>query len=153
MPKHSQRHLPIDERLYKTTKLVTQFSPIAWDKLRFRALNHHASPEGFIKQILNKCIAANTLPPVEPFNAYFATTRHHLQEHHTLVSSYPIHYLQYLDNLIQTLPPIYTSNGRSRRRMVETLTLIDLFDYCDEAEHETKTAADSSTDPTPTDSK
>jgi hypothetical protein len=121
----------------RTRTITTRFSPTNFDRLRFRALHHNATPEGYIKQILNNHMANRTLPDVDLFNANLPATQHHPPNAVTLVTPYPPIYLQYIDHLIDTLPPIYSTTGRSRRRIIETLTLINLFNYCDEGRHDT----------------
>ena len=111
----------------RTRKLTLQFSPKDFDALRFRALHHHATPDGYIKQILNRYMSKLTLPDAELFNATLPATQRHPPNAVTLTTSYPPTYLHYIDNLIETLPPIYSTTGRSRRRIIETLTLIDLI--------------------------
>lgn len=127
MARTDNHNLPISQRDYKSTKLVTHFTPANFDRLRHRALRNGASPDGYIKRILNSYIELNTLPPVDEFNRLLPTTLHHPPDDITLASPFPAMYLRLLDTFIETLPPLYTHNGRTRRRMLETLVLIDLF--------------------------
>ena len=121
------KHIPIPQRCYKSITLKPTFDKTTFDRLRHRALRNRASPDGYIKRILNRYIELNTLPPVDEFNRLLPTTLHHPPDDITLASPFPPMYLRLLDTFIETLPPLYTYNGRTRRRMLETLVLIDLF--------------------------
>ena len=111
---------------YKTIQIVTYFANDTYEKLRMKALRDVAAPEAYIKRILNKCISLNTTPPLAEFNRLYPLTKKHRTNYVAIESPYPGIYLRYLDELINNLPPTYTTSGRSRRRMVETLTLIEL---------------------------
>ena len=112
----------------RTMKITTWFDPDTHDLLRHRAIKRAASVEGYIKQLLNTQIRLNTPPTTaENFNRLYLLTRHHPANHIAVIGSYPPLYLQYLDNLIKNLPMHYNHTGISRRRLIETLTLIDLF--------------------------
>ena len=127
MSRRDNQTTPISQRDYRAKIINPQFSPSIYDTLRLRALHHNATPDGYIKHILNNQINRHTLPNIEAFNRHYPATKTHQANAVTLASSFPPIYLRYLDSLIETLPAVYEMQGRSRRRMVETLTLIDLF--------------------------
>lgn len=110
-----------------TVRLSPQFSQQTIDRLRYRAIRHGTSMEGYIKRLLNRYISSNTLPPAEAWNRHWPITAKHPPEHPTLSTTYAPMYLDYLDNL-RYLPGHYLGRSKSRRRILETLTLIDLFD-------------------------
>lgn len=112
----------------ETLKLTIYLSESTNTALRYRAIKHATSIEGYIKQILNRQISANKLPEPEPFIRHWPTTKKHPADHIALTSPYPPMYLTYLDNLAEHLPAHYGTGCKSRRRLIETLTLIDLFD-------------------------
>lgn len=127
MGRTDNKLIPISTRTYNATSIKLVFSANTFETLRFRALHNNCSPDGYIKRILNRYIELNTLPPLGAFNEMHPATLHHPPDAVTLASPYPPIYLRYIDTLIETLPVTYSTHGRTRRRMLETLVLIDLF--------------------------
>lgn len=127
MTRHLTR-LTNDQSYYQTIKITVRFSESSYTALRYRAIKHASSPDGYIKKLLNRQIQANQLPPSQAFIRHFPTTKSHPAEHISLTTSYPAMYLRYLDTLAANLPAHYGTGHKSRRRLIETLTLIDLFD-------------------------
>lgn len=131
MGRTDNHHLPVQDRYYQTREISIQLNDLQWLELKRRSRKDTAAPEAFVKRILNHWMDGPKTIPMEAFNRLYPTTKTHLPEHHVLASPYPPIYLQYLDHLIDNLPPVYSMDGRSRRRMIETLVLIYLFDLGD----------------------
>lgn len=122
---------PNELRCLQTIKITVRFSNQTYNSLRYRAIKHAASVEGYIKRVLNRQIAANKLPEPEPFIRHWPTTKQHYSDQTLLTTSYPPMYLEYLDRLAENIPAHYGTGAKTRRRLIETLTLIDLFDTGD----------------------
>lgn len=131
MGRTDNHHLPVQVRYYQTREISIQLNDLQWLELKRRSRKDTAAPDGYVKRILNHWMDGPKTIPLEAFNRLYPTTKTHLAEHHVLASPYPPIYLQYLDHLIDNLPPVYSMDGRSRRRMIETLVLIYLFDLGD----------------------
>lgn len=112
----------------KPIRLTAYFTRDTLKRLHFRAIHHHCTSEGYIKRILNDYIANPRLPPAEPFQRLFPLTKSHTLLDVPITSTYPPIYLQHLDNLALSIPPHYGTGNKSRRRLLETLVLIHLFD-------------------------
>lgn len=112
---------------YKTLKLTAYFSKTNYEKLRLRGLRNQCASEAWIKRILRDYIANPRRPDAELFQSYWPVTEKPDNNAVRVTSSYPPYLLDVLDHFIETLPSHYGLGRRSRRRMVEVLTLIDLY--------------------------
>lgn len=114
----------VNDRSRRLTIYMTQHT---FDALKFRALHNHASVEGYIKQLINRQQTSNKLPPLEPFQRHYPTTKGIPLNGVPITSPYDRSHIAYLDALATDLTHIYTTEAKTRRRLIETLVLIDLF--------------------------
>ena len=115
----------------QTTRVAVSFSPADWEKLRLRAIKHVTSREGYIKKLVNNMLAENRLPPFASFFRLWPLTKTHPSDHIKVKTPIAPTHLRYLDTLAISIPPHYGTGAKTRRRLLETLTLIDLYDTGD----------------------